>query len=130
VKDDLRSWRLGRVVTVADSGFSSEANLAYLRRAGGHYITGVKMRQTSTIATAALARQGRYQAVRDNLRVKEVHLDPGTDPVADRRWIICHNPIEADRDTARRDEQLAAITPNCSGSPTPAPPTRARRSRR
>jgi hypothetical protein len=30
--------------------------------------------------------------------------------VADRRWIICHNPIEADRDTARRDEQLAAIT--------------------
>jgi transposase len=34
VKDDLRSCRLGRVVTVADSGFSSQANLAYLRRAG------------------------------------------------------------------------------------------------
>jgi hypothetical protein len=44
--------------------------------------------------------------VRDNLRVKEVRLDdaPG------RRWIICHNPVEAERDQARRDEQLAAIT--------------------
>jgi hypothetical protein len=106
VKDDLRTWRLGRVVTVADSGFSSEANLAYLRRAGGHYITGVKMRETSKKAAQALARQGRYQRVRDNLRVKEVRLDddPG------RRWIICHNPVEATRDAARRDQQLSAIT--------------------
>lgn len=105
VKDDLRSWRLGRVVTVADSGFSSEANLAYLRRAGGHYICGVKMRETSAKAAAALARQGRYQEVRDNLRVKEVRLDDD----GGRRWIICHNPAEAARDAERRDEQLAAI---------------------
>jgi transposase len=104
VKDDLRSWRLGRVVTVADSGFSSEANLAYLRRAGGHYICGVKMRETSTKATQALARAGRYQEVRDNLRVKEVRLDD-----EGRRWIICHNPVEATRDAARRQDQLAAI---------------------
>ncbi|MFG2836398.1 IS1634 family transposase [Streptomyces zaomyceticus] len=106
VKDDLRSWRLGRVVTVADSGFSSEANLAYLTRTGGHYITGVKMRETSKKADAVLARQGRYQKVRDNLRVKEVRLDgdPG------RRWIVCHNPAEAARDAERRDQQLAAIT--------------------
>src|SRR5688572_4987539 len=31
VKDGLRGWRLGRVVTVVDRGFSSDANLAYLR---------------------------------------------------------------------------------------------------
>ena len=35
VKDDLRAWRLGRVVTVVDRGFSSAANLDYLRRAAG-----------------------------------------------------------------------------------------------
>lgn len=105
VKNDLRTWRLGRVVTVADSGFSSEANLAYLTRAGGHYITGVKMRESSHKADQALARQGRYSPVRDNLRVKEVRLD--SDP--DRRWIICHNPLEAERDAKRREEQLAAI---------------------
>jgi len=105
VKDGLRDWRLGRVVTVADSGFSSEANQAYLKRAGGHYITGVKMREGSRLAGQALARQGRYQQVRDNLRVKEVRLD-GDDG---RRWIICHNPAEAIRDAARREDQLTAV---------------------
>jgi hypothetical protein len=105
VKDDLRDWRLGRVVTVCDSGFSSRENMAYLRRAGGHYITGIKMREGSAEATEAMSRQGRYQDVRDNLRVKEVRLegDPG------RRWIICHNPDEAMRDETRRAQQLTAI---------------------
>jgi hypothetical protein len=106
VKNDLADWRLGRVVTVADSGFSSRDNMAYLQRGGGHYITGVKMREGSAQAREALSRQGRYQDVRDNLRVKEVRLD--SDP--GRRWIICHNPVEAERDKTRRDEQLAAIT--------------------
>jgi transposase len=105
VKDDLRDWRLGRVVTVTDSGFSSKENMAYLQRAGGHYICGVKMRDGSEHAREALSRQGRYTEVRDNLRVKEVKLasDPG------RRWIICHNPVEAERDAARREAQLEAI---------------------
>ncbi|GAA2274423.1 hypothetical protein GCM10010430_70560 [Kitasatospora cystarginea] len=89
VKADLRAWRLGRVVTVTDSGFSGESNLVCLKKAGGHYITGVKMREGSTKATEALARQGRYQQVRDNLRVKEVHLD--SDP--GRRWIICRRSV-------------------------------------
>jgi Transposase DDE domain len=75
VKDALRGWRLGRVVTVVDRGFSSAANLAYLRRAGGQYIAGERMRDGSPHAAAALARQGRYQQVRDNLRVKEVKLE-------------------------------------------------------
>jgi hypothetical protein len=33
------------------------------------------MRDGSAHAAAALSRQGRYQAVRDNLRVKEVKLE-------------------------------------------------------
>jgi hypothetical protein len=106
VKNDLADRRLGRVVTVADSGFSSRDNMACLQRGGGHYIMGVKMREGSAQAREALSRQGRYQDVRDNLRVKEVRLD--SDP--GRRWIICHNPVEAMRDKTRRDEQLAAIT--------------------
>jgi transposase len=109
VKDDLRSWRLGRVVTVTDSGFSSRENMAYLQRAGGHYICGVKMRDGSDQAAEALSRQGRYQDVRDNLRVKEVKLAPGPGHDPGRRWIICHNPIEAERDRVRRAQQLAAI---------------------
>jgi hypothetical protein len=54
--------------------------LEYLRRAGGHWIAGEKMRDGSADAQAVLSRQGRYKSVRDNLRVKEVRLD-GSEPV-------------------------------------------------
>jgi hypothetical protein len=72
VKDDLRGWRLGRCVWVVDRGFSSDENLRSLTRAGGHWIAGERMRDGSPDAQAALARPGRYQTVRDNLRVKDV----------------------------------------------------------
>lgn len=105
VKDDLCGWRLGRVVTVVDRGFSSEENLAYLRRAGGHFIAGERMRDGSTDAAAALGRAGRYQQVRDNLRVKEVTLE-GTPGI---RWVVCHNPEEAAKDKAAREDAIARI---------------------
>src|SRR5512132_228389 len=104
VKDDLRAWKLGRVITVVDRGFSGADNLAYLRRAGGHYIAGMRMRDGNPLVEAALSRQGRYQQVRDNLRVKEVRLD-GTD----QRWVICHNPDQAIRDQANREEAITRI---------------------
>lgn len=105
VRDGLRGWRLGRVVTVVDRGFSSRENLAYLQRAGGHYIAGERMRDGNAQAHEALSRQGRYQSVRDNLRVKEVKIasTPGI------RWIICHNPDEAERDHAAREAAIARI---------------------
>ena len=105
VKDGLRGWRLGRVVTVIDRGFSSDRNLDYLRRAGGHWIAGEKMRDGSPDAQEVLSRQGRYQTVRDNLRVKEVRLDDESG----KRWIICHNPFEAERDLAQRQAALDRV---------------------
>ena len=104
VKDDLRAWKLGRVITVVDRGFSSADNLAYPRRAGGHYVAGMRMRDGNAMVEAALARQGRYQQVRDNLRVKEVRLD-----ATDQRLVICHNPDQATRDKASRDEAITRI---------------------
>jgi Transposase DDE domain len=106
VKDGLRGWRLGRVVTVVDRGFSSDENLRYLTRAGGHWIAGERMRDGSPDAQAALSRQGRYQPVRDNLRVKEVHVGDGD---AAKRFIICHNPAEADRERTQRDETILRL---------------------
>jgi transposase len=106
VKDDLRGWRLGRVVTVVDRGFSSDENLRYLNRAGGHWIAGERMRDGSPDAQAALARQGRYQTVRDNLRVKEVLVGQGD---AAKRFIVCHNPTEAGRDRAQREQTITRL---------------------
>jgi hypothetical protein len=106
VKDDLRGWRLGRVVTVVDRGFSAQENLRYLTRAGGHWIAGERMRNGSADAQAALSRPGRYQEVRDNLRVKEVRVGDGD---AATRYIICHNPAEAQRDKTLRDDTIARL---------------------
>jgi DDE family transposase len=103
VKDGLRGWRLGRVVTVVDRGFSSDENLRYLTRAGGHWIAGERMRDGSPDAQAALSRQGRYQTVRDNLRVKEVRVGEGD---AAKRFVICHNPAEAERERSQRQDTI------------------------
>lgn len=104
VRDDLRDWKLGRVITVVDRGFSSADNLAYLRRAGRHYIAGMRMRDGNLLVDVVLSRQGRYQQVKDNLRVKEVKVDGD-----DARFIICHNPDQAERDRQQRDEQVGRI---------------------
>src|SRR3989440_1811197 len=104
VKDDMRDWKLGRVITVVDRGFSSADNLAYLRRAGGHYIAGMRMRDGNPLVETVLSRQGRYQQVKDNLRVKEVRLDEH-----DARVVICHNPQQAERGAQQRDEAIARI---------------------
>jgi hypothetical protein len=106
VKDDLRGWRLGRVVTVIDRGFSSDENLRYLTRAGGHWIAGERMRDGSPDAAAALARQGRYQTVRDNLRVKEVRVGDGD---AAKRFVICHNAAEAERERTQREDTIRRL---------------------
>src|SRR3954465_10570459 len=106
VKDDLRGWRLGRVVTVVDRGFSSDENLRYLTRAGGHWIAGGRMRGGSPHAQAALARQGRYQTVRENLRVKEVRVGDGDGA---KRFVVCHNPAEAERDRTQREQTITRL---------------------
>jgi hypothetical protein len=113
VKDDLRAWKLGRVVWVTDRGFSSAANRRYLQRAGGHYICGEKLRGGAPEAEAALARQGRYRTVTGNLRVKEVVIDDG---VMRDRFVVCHNPDQAARDKTVRDQLIARLTAQIADS--------------
>ena len=93
IKDDLDGWGLRRLVWVADRGFASAANRAYLTKGGGHYIHAEKLRQTNTEAAAALARAGRYRTVADNLRVKEVAGGPGR---GRRRRRGCAHPAVRD----------------------------------
>jgi len=103
VKDDLRGQALSRVVWVADRGFTSAENRRYLRRGGNHYIIGERLRSGSAEAAAALSRQGRYQDVAQNLRVKEVRI------AEDERFVICHSPEGAERDAAIRARMTAQL---------------------
>jgi hypothetical protein len=121
VKDDLRAWKLSRVVWVGDRGFQSEENRRYLQRAGGHYIFGEKLRGNDKEANTALGRQGRYHEIAENLRVKEVIIDDGT--MRDR-FVICHNPEEARRDQAVREQLLAQLTDAIASSDALTPEER------
>jgi DDE family transposase len=126
VKADLAGWNLHRMVWVADRGFASAANRAYLTRGGGHYIHAEKLRATNTEAAAALARAGRYRTVAGNLRVKEVAVAPGgngdgDDGARTARFVVCHNPEQADRDAAVRDRLVAHLEELIAGSDTWTP---------
>jgi hypothetical protein len=121
VKADLAGWNLHRMVWVADRGFASAANRAYLTRGGGHYIHAEKLRNTNSEAAAALARPGRYRSVAGNLRVKEVAVAPGGKGDGDQgaraqRFVVCHNPEQADRDALVRDRLVAHLESLIVGS--------------
>ncbi len=77
IKDDLRTWRLGRCLFVGDAGMYSADNLAALSRGLGRYILAVPMRKVKDIALEVLTRPGRYKQVADNLQVKEVWVGEG-----------------------------------------------------
>ena len=58
IKDDLAGWQLNRVVWVADRGFNSITNRAYLQRGGGHYVVAERLRNASNEAKEALYASG------------------------------------------------------------------------
>ena len=123
VKDDLGGWNLHRMVWVADRGFACAANRAYLTRGGGHYLHAEKLRHTNVEAAAALARPGRYRRVAGNLRVKDVAVAPGgagdgDDGARTQRFVVCHNPEQADRDAAVRRALVAHLESLITGSDT------------
>lgn len=103
VKDEMRDWTLSKIVWVADRGFSSAENRRYLRKGDHAYIIGEKLRSGAPEVQAALSRQGRYQDVGENMRVKEVRISD-TD-----RFVICHNPEAAERDRHMREQLVAQL---------------------
>jgi hypothetical protein len=111
VKKDMRDWSLGRVIWVADRGFTSKANRRFLQQGAGAYIIGEKLRSGSAEAAAALSRQGRYQHVAGNLQVKEVRL-----PDAGDRFVVCFNPDAAGRDAKIRGELIRQLEELIAGS--------------
>jgi hypothetical protein len=103
VRRDLRRWKLGRCVFVGDAGMVSEENLNNLGRGGGKYIVAVPTAREKEVANDVLPRPGRFKKVADNLRVKEVQVGDGE---RRRRYVVCHNPLEEERQMAHRERVL------------------------
>ena len=106
VKEDLKGWRLTRCVFVADAGMVSQENLRVLGMGGGKYIACMPVKRSSDISKEVLERKGRYQYVVENLRVKEVIVDEGE---RRRRYVVCHNPLEQERQRKHREQVVLEL---------------------
>ncbi len=101
IRQDLRGWKLGRALFVADSGVNSEKNRAELSRACGKYILASRMASVSEVKNKVLSKRGKYKVIKENLHAKEVIVGDGE---RRRRYILCYNPKEADRQKKHRDQ--------------------------
>ena len=106
VKKDLNGWRLGRVISVMDCGFSSDDNCIKLQTGGGHYIIGEKMRSGKPEVEAALSKRGRYAEIKENLFAKEVIIGDGE---RRKRFAVVLNEKEAAKDRLTREKHLQTI---------------------
>ena len=111
VKTDMRDWVLGKVIWVADRGFSSAKNRRFLQQAPAATSSGRSCGTESPLVKAALSRQGRYQQAAGNMQVKEVRLPDATD-----RFVICYNPDAAERDAAIRTELISKLEELIAGT--------------
>ena len=86
---------LGEVCVVADRGMVSREVIQGLEARGVRYILGMRLRRDKEVREEVLSRPGRYRVVGENLRVKEVWVEG-------RRYILCYNPKEAEREAMER----------------------------
>lgn len=106
VKDDLRDMRLGRTLFVGDAGLYSTANLEELAKGAGKYILATPIRRIKEIKDEVLSHPGRYAEIAPNLRAKEVWIGDGE---RRRRYILCLNQEETERQKWRRSELLQTL---------------------
>ncbi len=106
VKEDLKGWQLSRCVFVGDAGMVSAENLSTLARGGGKYIVCMPIHRGSEVANEVITRPGRYQTVAENLQVKEVIVGEGE---RRRRYGVCYNPQEAERQARHRAQVLEEL---------------------
>lgn len=106
VKNDLSQWRLNRLIFVHDAGMSSEDNLRYLQRGGGHYIVGRKLKSGEREAGAALSQRGPYTQINEKLFAKEIVLGDG---VKRKRLVLVKNIEEEKRQRNVRQEILDTV---------------------
>ena len=125
VKRDLKGWRRTpaarrpfRCVFVGDAGMVSAENLKALARGGGRYIVCMPVHRGGE-ADEVIGRRGRYREVAENLHVKEVVVGEGE---RRRRYAVCFNPREAERQRWHRakvlaelEAELASLRPSDSG---------------
>ena len=112
IKNDLRAMRLGRVLFVGDAGLHARANLEELSKGAGRYILATPIGRVKEIREEVLSHPGRYADIAPSLRAKEVVLGEGE---RRRRYILCLNEEEADRQRWHRAKALQILEAELAG---------------
>ena len=111
VIDRLRSrFAIGRVCVVADRGMISAPTIAALEERGLEYVLGARERTDSLVRTVVLADDRPFTPLcipraggeETQLFIKEVQVEG-------RRYIVCRNEAEAEKDAADRAAIIAAL---------------------
>jgi Transposase DDE domain len=106
-----QTFHVDEVCVVADRGMISAETIDELEARGWTYILGVRMRSSTEAQAIAATDEGHYRTVFPRrttshdpapLRVKEVWRE-------DRRYIVCFNPDEAEKDRHKRAAIVAAL---------------------
>jgi transposase len=100
-KSALKRFPVRRCILVGDRGMMSASTVRELEESGLEYILGLRMRRDKD-GDRVLRTGGRYREVEENLGVKEVSFEG-------KRYILCYNPAEAERERKTREivvEQL------------------------
>jgi hypothetical protein len=116
VRSDLRGWNLNRAIFVADAAINSKNNREELARACGKYLLATRMASINEVKHEVLGKRGRYHVIRDNLHAKEVIIGDGE---RRRRYILCYNPKEAERQKRRRAEIVRFLEEELGRHPKP-----------
>lgn len=107
IKKDLRGWKLGRALFIGDAGFNSEESRQELARACGKYLLATRMSSVKEIKEEVLSKRGRYTVLAENLHAKEVIVGEGG--VEARRYILCYNPKQAERQRKHREKVVEEL---------------------
>jgi transposase len=105
-----RRFGIGRVCVVADRGMICAETIAALEERGLEYVLGARERTDSLVRTVVLADQKPFTPLcipraggeETQLFIKEVQIEG-------RRYIVCRNEAEAEKDAADRQAIIAAL---------------------
>ena len=111
VVDRLRGrFGIGRVCVVADRGMISAATIAGLEERGLEYVLGARERSDSLVRDVVLADERAFTPLLVTRAAgQETQLFAKEVLVAGRRYIVCRNEAEAEKDRADRQAIVAAL---------------------
>ena len=104
-----RRFAIGRVCVVADRGMISGATIEGLEARGLDYILGARERSDATVKKIVLENDAPFTPLFIERRAGETQLFVKEVKVDGKRYVVCRNEAEAEKDRQDREKIVAAL---------------------